>query len=425
MDDARERTDDLFRLVRPEALHDRPIPERHRILFYIGHLEAFDWNLIGGHVLGLESPHAALDRLFAFGIDPVGGHLPTDRPEDWPRLDEVHGYAKRTRSAIDAALAAPAAPGTPLLDDGAALNVAIEHRLMHAETLAYMLHQLAFDRKRIDAIAAPAAAAVSPEPKSMIEIPAGTALLGLRRDSGIFGWDNEYEAHQVDVPAFAIDAAKVTNGEFLEFVTSGGYEEAALWSESDRAWIRDSARKHPSFWVARGGSFSYRAMGGEVPLPLAAPVYVSHAEAAAYARWCGKRLPTEAQWHRATFGTPEGAERPYPWGADSPSSRFGNFDFHSWDPLPAASFAAGASAWGVRDLVGNGWEWTRTVFGPWPGFTPFAFYPGYSADFFDDKHFVMKGGSPRTAACLLRRSFRNWFQAHYGFAYAGFRCVED
>jgi formylglycine-generating enzyme required for sulfatase activity len=86
---------------------------------------------------------------------------------------------------------------------------------------------------------------------------------------------------------------------------------------------------------------------------------------------------------------------------------------------------AGASAFGVQDLVGNGWEWTQTEFAPFPGFKPMSFYPGYSANFFDGKHYVMKGGSPRTAACMLRPSFRNWFQPHYPYVYATFRCVED
>ena len=104
---------------------------------------------------------------------------------------------------------------------------------------------------------------------------------------------------------------------------------------------------------------------------------------------------------------------------------FGNFDFESWDPTPVGAFLQGQGAFGVADLVGNGWEWTATVFGPFPGFEPFEFYPGYSANFFDGEHYVMKGGSARTAGSMLRRSFRNWFQPHYQYVYAGFRCVRD
>ena len=102
---------------------------------------------------------------------------------------------------------------------------------------------------------------------------------------------------------------------------------------------------------------------------------------------------------------------------------FGNFDFARWNPAPVNAFPEGQSAFGVHGMLGNGWEWTSTEFAPFPGFEPFPFYRGYSADFFDGKHFVMKGGSARTAACMLRRTFRNWFQAHYQFVYTGFRCV--
>jgi formylglycine-generating enzyme required for sulfatase activity len=153
------------------------------------------------------------------------------------------------------------------------------------------------------------------------------------------------------------------------------------------------------------------------------PVYVSQAEAAACARWAGKSLPTEAEWQRAAYGTLDGETISYPWGNEPADSGRGNFNFYGWDPVPVNSFPEGQSAFGVHDLLGNGWEWTSTVFGPFPGFEPFPFYRGYSADFFDGKHFVMKGGSARTAACMLRPAFRNWFQAHYQYAYAGFRCV--
>jgi formylglycine-generating enzyme required for sulfatase activity len=153
-------------------------------------------------------------------------------------------------------------------------------------------------------------------------------------------------------------------------------------------------------------------------------VYVSHAEAEAYARWTGRELPSEAQFQRAAHGTPEGAERAYPWGEAEPGPQHGVFGFSAWDPAPAGSHPAGDSAFGVSDLVGNGWEWTRTPFAPVAGFQPLPFYRGYSADFFDGRHYVLKGASARTDASLLRRSFRNWFQPHYPYVYATFRCVE-
>jgi formylglycine-generating enzyme required for sulfatase activity len=160
-----------------------------------------------------------------------------------------------------------------------------------------------------------------------------------------------------------------------------------------------------------------------LPLPPAWPVYVSHAEASAYARWRGGRLPTEAEFQRAAFGSRDGGERLHPWGDAEPAADRGVFDFVSWDPEPAGAHPNGASAWGVEDLVGNGWEWTSTTFGPFPGFRAMASYPEYSADFFDGEHFVMKGASPATARELLRPTFRNWFRARYPYVYATFRCA--
>ena len=419
---ARRRSDALFSIVRPESLYDRPIPERHRIIFYLGHLEAFDWNLLHDRALSLKTFHPEFDRLFAFGIDPVGGGLPSDKPSDWPNVATVREYVRAVRGSLDDGLAnAPneaASSGRCSLTT--LLNVAIEHRLMHLETLAYMLHQLPLDCKIGQADASlPFTEPATPE---MIEIPAGTATLGLSRASDKFGWDNEYESHAIHVPAFAIDRYKVTNRRYLEFIEAGGYETHSFWSD-DWNWKVTQGISHPVFWRRNGGQWLYRGMFDEVPLPPDSPVYVSHAEAAAYARWAEKSLPSEAEWHRAALGEPGGSEGDYPWGSHPPGAEFGNFDFERWDPTPVNAFPKGRSAFGVNDIVGNGWEWTSTVLAPFAGFVPFPFYRGYSADFFDGKHFVMKGGSARTAACMLRRSFRNWFQAHYQYVYAGFRCV--
>jgi iron(II)-dependent oxidoreductase len=415
--ESRRQTDDLFSSVRREALFDRPIPERHRLIFYLGHLEAFDWNLIARESLGVEPFHPEFDKLFAFGIDPTGDGLPTDQPHDWPSEDEVRRYDARVRSTLDG-----------LIDrvDPTLLHVAIEHRLMHAETLTYLLHQLPLDRK------IPGTSIVQsalPVEERLIAIPTGTVTLGQNRGAGRFGWDNEFEAVRVDVPEFRVAAFPITNAQFLEFVRAGGYEQSSLWSPEDWAWKSAARVTHPCFWrrgtANDGDDWRLRTMFAEVPLPADRPVYVSHAEASAYARWAGKKLPTEAQWQRVAYGTTHGDERSYPWGDADPGPEYGNFDFARWDPTSVHAHPKGTSAFGVADLLGNGWEWTSTPFAPLPGFEAFPFYLGYSANFFDGKHFVMKGGSPRTAACMLRRSFRNWFQPHYPYVYAKFRCVEE
>jgi ergothioneine biosynthesis protein EgtB len=419
--DARRRSDALFDIVRSDSLYDRPIPERHRIIFYVGHLEAFDWNLLHETLRvsssRTSSSHVELDRLFAFGIDPVGGGLPTDVPSEWPSLATVRNYVSDVRNSLDAALATAdfdaarmdASRSTPL---STLLQVATEHRLMHVETLAYMLHRLPLDRKiRGEFSSESAFLSHPPVIPEMISVPEGAVTLGLPRDGKTFGWDNEYEAHAEQVPPFQIDRYKVTNRQYLEFMADGGYENKSLWSEDDWNWKNVQAVSHPAFWERRGDAWSWRGMFDLIPFdsessPQDWPVYVSHAEASAYARWAGKSLPTEAQWQRAAIGAGNG-----------------NADFLCWDPTPIGSFPDSRSSFGVDEMAGNGWEWTSTVFVPFAGFEPFPFYRGYSADFFDGKHFVMKGGSSRTAAGMLRPSFRNWFQAHYQYAYVGFRCV--
>jgi gamma-glutamyl hercynylcysteine S-oxide synthase len=424
--EARKNSDELFQIVRPEFLYERPIPERHRIAFYMGHLEAFDWNLLRHHMSHLKSFAPEFDRLFAFGIDPVDGGLPTDQPEDWPTIAQIREYVKHIRQSIDGGLeagdfdrtSAGAEPSLQVL-----LHVANEHRLMHAETLAYMFHQLRPEQKHKQPQDSTPEETV---PKAMVKISAGHTTLGLARsDDAVFGWDNEFEAHDVPVPAFQMDKHMVTNGEFLDFLLARGYDCPRLWLAEDWRWKTTHDIRHPAFWKHRDGEWFLRGMFEEYPLPRAWPAYVSHAEASAYARWAGKSLPTEAQWHRAAYGNPQGADASFPWGEEAPKKKMGNFDFRRWDPTHVNAFPENKSSFGVVGQIGNGWEWTLSAFVPFDGFKAFSFYPGYSANFFDGNHYVMKGGSSRTAAAMLRRSFRNWFQPHYQYAYAGFRCVSS
>jgi formylglycine-generating enzyme required for sulfatase activity len=390
----RAESDRLFDILTPGALLDRPIPERHRVIFYIGHLDGFDSIQICREGLGLKSPDPELDTLFQAGIDPDSAHLPSDTPADWPSLEQVKAYVQRCRRRVDENL--NHAP-----ED--LVSLAVEHREMHVETLAYMFHNFTYDKKRVPE--STRAQPLRPAPENeWRHIPAGEAVLGKTRDES-FAWDNEYEQSRRPVPEFQIQRYNVTNGEYLRFVESG----AAV----------------PHFWVRHGDSFWYRGMFQEFPLPLDWPVYVTQLQAAAYANWLGKSLPTEEQFHRAAYGSASGKSRQYPWGAAEPLHRRGNFDFKRWDPEPVDANAAGDSAFGVSQLLGNGWEWTSTVFGPFPGFSPMPTYPGYSANFFDGQHYVMKGGSPRTAARLLRPSFRNWFRRDYPYMYSTFRCVDN
>jgi gamma-glutamyl hercynylcysteine S-oxide synthase len=305
---------------------------------------------------------------------------------------------------------------------GEGLFTALEHEAMHQETLLYMWHRLPYEHKTRPRDVRYEIGGQPPSPGT-VTIPAGVATLGARRDRLAFGWDNEFDELRVQVPAFEIDVHSVTNADFLEFIAAGGYRVRELWSDEGWEWRQREGIEHPIFFKRNGDEWMWLGMFEYLPLPLAWPVYVSHAEASAYARWRGRRLPTEPQYHRAAFGEPSGGERPFPWGSTPPDATRGNFDFASWEPIPAGARPAGASAWGVHDLVGNGWEWTSTIFGPLPGFQPMASYPEYSADFFDGLHYVMKGASPATARELIRPSFRNWFRGNYPYVYAKFRTV--
>jgi gamma-glutamyl hercynylcysteine S-oxide synthase len=393
---ARLESDRLFSILKREAIYERPIAERHRVIFYIGHLDAFDYIQICRESLGMRSPEPELDALFQAGIDPDTAHLPADKPSDWPTLERVKVYVDHCRKSVDKNLEHAS-------ED--AICIAIEHRQMHLETLAYMFHNFAHEMKHIPG------RRLESEPFSNTEIQnewrdiaEGEAILGKPHD-GSFGWDNEYDEVRSSVPAFRMQRYSVSNGEYLRFV-------------------KDGARL-PHFWREFGGSLRYAGMFEQIPLPLDWPVYVTHLEAEAYAKWLGKSLPTEQQFHRAAYGDGSLGSRQYPWGSGPPTHTRGNFDFKRWDPEPVHATPAGDSAWGVSQLVGNGWEWTSTPFGPFPGFNPRATYPGYSANFFDGEHYVLKGGSSRTAARLLRRSFRNWFRRDYPYVYATFRCVEN
>lgn len=392
---ARAESDRLFNILQPGTIFDRPIAERHRVIFYVGHLDGFDSIQICREGLSLKSPDPELDALFQAGIDPDSAHLPCDKPSDWPSLEQVKQYVQRCRTRVDENL--DRAP-----ED--LVSMAIEHRQMHLETLAYMFHNFAYDKKHIPESGGNRQASRPAPANEWRHIPAGEAVLGKPRNAS-FAWDNEYDEFRRMVPEFRIQRYNVTNGEYLRFVKNG----AAA----------------PHFWVRHGDSFFYRGMFEAIPLPLDWPVYVTQLQAESYAKWVEKSLPTEEQFHRAAYGTPTRENHLYPWGAAQPAHQRGNFDFKRWDPEPVDANRAGDSAFGVSQLLGNGWEWTSTVFSPFPGFQPMPTYPGYSANFFDGEHYVMKGGSPRTAARLLRRSFRNWFRRDYPYMYATFRCVDN
>lgn len=383
----RARSRQIFDLVRPDAYYDRPIPLRNPIVFYEGHLPAFCVNTVIKLALGLPGVNDEYETLFARGIDPedeASAKAPTDL---WPSREKVQQYGAACDARIEDALryADLENDQVPQLRNGEAALAILEHEQMHQETLLYMLHALPHEKKvkrwpssRLRMNHVPDRTSTS------ASIPAGAATLGT---AGVFAWDNELPQHCVDVRAFDIDVHNVTNGQYLEYLNATGAAPPHFWTRGDGEWL-------------------WRGMFALEPLNPDAPVYVTHDEAEAYAKWRGRRLPTEAEWVRAAEGTTEG-----------------NFGFASLDPVTVGQFAP--SRWGVHDLVGNGWEWTSTVFDGFPGFQPMPSYPVYSSDFFDDAHYVMKGASPVTSRELVRPGFRNWFRPNYPYVYATFRTVNE
>jgi formylglycine-generating enzyme required for sulfatase activity len=390
-------------MIHDDAFYERPIPLRHPLAFYEGHVPAFSLLTLNVRGLQEDSIDPVLERLFQRGIDPATlVEAQRHKRADWPHRRAVAAFAAQCDERVEHALQFSEIDdaSVPRLVHAQAAYTILEHEAMHQETLLYIVHQLDESHKQrveqdhrdhpLDA-------------NLMRTVDRGIATLGAEPSELPFGWDNEFRRSEVEVPAFDILKYPITNGEWLRFVADGG--------------------PIPLFWKERDGSWRLHLLFEEIALPQSWPVYVTHQQAEAYARWARMRLPTEAEYHRAAFGTRDGSERPFPWGPQPPASQYGNFALARFDPEPVDAHPAGASDWGVADLVGNGWEWTATPFAPLPGFEPMASYPQYSVDFFDGRHFVMKGASPVTPRELIRRSFRNWFFDDYPYMYAKFRCV--
>ncbi|HJW95351.1 MAG TPA: SUMF1/EgtB/PvdO family nonheme iron enzyme [Thermoanaerobaculia bacterium] len=401
----RQNSKAAFSIPAESTYYERPIDLRNPIVFYEGHLPAFAVNTLIKLALKGYGIDEHYEVLFARGIDPDSVDAVKDPADVWPRREQVQAYGRTADAMIEDALkyAVIEDDSVPQLRGGEAAIAILEHEQMHQETLMYMFHNLPYEKKRKRApLGVGQPLQVVPFSRDRIHIPAGTATLGASRDQ--FGWDNELPSLRVDVPEFDIDRHSVTNGDYLAFMQATGASA-------------------PHFWLERDGAWYWRGMFALARLPLDAPVWATKEQADEFARWRGGRVMTEGEYHRAAFGTQSGEERLYPWGDELPDATRGNFGFTHWDPVPIGSYPAGASAWGVHDLVGNGWEWTSTPFDGFPGFEPMPSYPVYSSDFFDCQHFVIKGASPATAPQLVRRSFRNWFRGNYPYVYAKFRCV--
>jgi iron(II)-dependent oxidoreductase len=309
--------------------------------------------------------------------------------------------------------------GDPLLTDAFVYGMLIQHEHQHVET---MLQTLQLREAPYPLPDAPAPPGRTPR-RAEILVDAGSFVMGT--DAEPWAYDNERRAHEVELPAFWVDTVPVTNAAFLDFVEDGGYGDRRLWQDAGWAFRSEQGAEHPVYWRREDGGWSRRRFGHWEELPPAEPVqHVCWYEADAFARWAGKRLPTEAEWEKAASATPEGEKRRYPWGDDAPEPDDANLGSARFGPASAGAYPAGASAWGVEQMVGDVWEWTASDFTAYPGFEAFP-YPEYSEVFFGSDYKVLRGGSWATHPLAVRGTFRNWDFPIRRQLFAGFRCARD
>ena len=338
----------------------------------------------------------------------------------------ARAYVADVRGRVLDTLDGRAADPTPLARDAFVYGMVVQHEHQHQETMLATIGLM--DRPypvpaNGNGRRASRGARASAEARD-VRLPGARVVIGT--DSEPWAYDNERPAHLVDVAPFRIDETPVTNDAYRAFVEAGGYHDARLWSPAGWSWRQEARLEHPDGWHADGrGSWSVRRFGHQLDLPSDEPVeHVCWYEAEAFARWAGKRLPTEAEWEYAASWTPDGVKRRYPWGDDDPTPDRASLGRQRWAPAPVDAHRAGASAHGVLAMVGDVWEWTSTTFHGYPGFASFP-YREYSEVFFGDDYRVLRGGSWATHPSACRTTFRNWDFPIRRQIFCGFRCARD
>lgn len=419
MADARDRTMLLLGITPDEFWNVRVHDFYSPIGWHFGHMAMTEeqWTLCGA--MGRQPLDPALSFLFANIPE-----NPKDQRVRLPRRPDVVEYMEAIRHATLVGLdGADLTSADPLLADGYAWEFVYRHECQHQETLTELLQIIAM--RQSEPAGDIRSAAPDPEPAQMVRIPGGCILVGSddRHD-----YDNEKAVHRVDVAPFELDPTPVTAADWSRFMADGGYANSALWSDAGWAWRLREHAERPACWLSTGSGSPTCLPGcygplGARPLDPQEPVTgVSWYEAEAYARWAGKRLPTEVEWEYAARWDPCGDPRLYPWGDEPPTAERASFGLERWRPDAVGAHPAGRSAFGLLDMAGGAWEWTRTPFLPYPGFQPFP-YDGYSAEHMDGSHFVCRGGSWATSAPILRCSFRNWYVPTYRQGLLGLRCA--
>lgn len=415
MDRARTRTAGLTDAVDDAELVRQHSPLMSPLVWDLAHIASQEeiWLLRG--IGGEEAMRPEIDDLYdAFR------HPRASRPQ-LPLLSpaEARTYARDVRGRVLDLL--DRAPGDdPLTRDAFAFGMIAQHEQQHDETML-ATHQLRAGAPVLDAADPPAAHDLPPDE---VVVPGGVFTMGTSTHP--WALDNERPAHAVHVAAFALDTTPVTCGAYQAFIDDGGYDDPRLWTEE--GWthrVRDELTA-PGFWVRDGREWLRRRFGVLEPVPVGEPVvHVSWYEADAYARWAGRRLPTEAEWEKAARHDPAtGRSRTYPWGDDEPTAAHANLGQRHLRPAAAGAYPDGQSAYGVRQLLGDVWEWTSSDFTGYPGFAAWP-YKEYSEVFFGSDYKVLRGGSFGTDAVACRGTFRNWDYPQRRQIFAGFRTARD
>lgn len=330
---------------------------------------------------------------------------------------EARAYVHTVREKVLDILDSTPLEGRPLVDRAFAFGMIVQHEQQHDETML-ATHQLRVGPPVLAAAAPPDS--VGPVTGEAL-IPAGAFTMGTSTEP--WALDNERPAYTVDLPAFFIDRAPTTNAQYREFIDAGGYDNPRWWSREGWAHRQRAGITAPMHWHGDG---TYTRFGRRTPIEPDEPVvHVCWYEAQAYATWAGRRLPSEAEWEKAARYDPAtGRSRRYPWGDTEPGPAQANLGQRHLAPAPVGAYPAGASPYGVHQLIGDVWEWTASDFRGYPGFAAFP-YREYSEVFFGPEYRVLRGGSFGTDAAACRGTFRNWDYPIRRQIFSGFRCARD
>jgi gamma-glutamyl hercynylcysteine S-oxide synthase len=415
LDAARSRTLELLEPLSDEELVRQHSPLMSPLAWDLAHTGHFEELWLLRRIAGEQASDGRFDRVYdAF-------ESPRAERQNLELLSpaEARAYAADVRARVlDVLEGIDLDSGDRLLRDAFVYRMIIQHEYQHQETILATL-QLRDGAYPFEDEPDP-----PHEPSAQAEVLVEGGAFVMGTDDTSWAYDNERDAHEVELPAFWIDRVPVTNGAYLEFVEAGGYSDPRHWSEDGWAWRTETDAQHPQFWNLEGGGGWTRARFGQrETVPADEPVqHVSWFEADAYARWAGKRLPTEAEWEKAATWDPDEGKRRYPWGDDAPGPEHANLGQRRFRPAAAGSFAEGESPWGCRQLLGEVWEWTSSDFLPYPGFEAFP-YREYSEVFFGSEYKVLRGGSWATHPLVARATFRNWDYPIRRQIFAGFRCA--